>query len=171
MLPKLTDVYDDGVITFTDLNNPVNQGPGKIVDTNGDGVITAADVLAPTSAGGWASGSTQDGDTSTPDDLIGWNFVNNNNNPLDGNGHGTVTAGEIGAVGNNGIGVTGVEWNAQIMPVQVARLVGLGDRRRRRRGDRLRGPARRQGHQRQLGRDRAGPDHRRRDPVRRLATG
>ena len=30
VLPNLTDVYDDGVITFTDLNNPVNQGPGKI---------------------------------------------------------------------------------------------------------------------------------------------
>ncbi len=75
VLPNLTDVDDDGVITFADLNNPINQGPGKIVDTNGDGVITATDVLASTSAGGWASGSTQDGDTSHPDDLIGWNFV------------------------------------------------------------------------------------------------
>ena len=35
MLPNLTDVYDDGVITFTDLNNPINQGPGKITATNG----------------------------------------------------------------------------------------------------------------------------------------
>ena len=57
MLPNLTDVNGDGVITFTDLNNSVNQGAGKIVDTNGDGIITATDVLAATSVGGWAIGS------------------------------------------------------------------------------------------------------------------
>ncbi len=126
VMPNLTDVYKNGVITFTDLNNPVNQGPGKIVDTNGDGIITATDVLAPTSSGGWASGSTQDGDTSHPSDLVGWNFVNNNNNPLDQNGHGTFTAGEIGAVGNNGVGVTGVDWNVQIMPVLFLDSSGSG---------------------------------------------
>src|SRR5271157_81523 len=126
VMPKLTDVYGDGVITFSDLNNAVNQGAGKIVDTNGDGIITATDVLAATSAGGWASGSTQDGDTSHPDDLVGWNFVNNNNNPLDQNGHGTFTAGEIGAVGNNGVGVTGVDWNVQVMPVQFLNSSGSG---------------------------------------------
>ena len=126
VLPKLTDVDNDGIISFADLNNPINQGPGKIVDTNGDGVITGADVIAPTSAGGWASGSTQDGDTADPDDLIGWNFITNNDNPMDDNGHGTVTAGEIGAVGNNGIGVTGVEWNAQIMAVKAFDSTGSG---------------------------------------------
>ena len=126
VMPNLTDVYNDGVITFTDLNNPVNQGAGKIIDTNGDGIITATDVLAPSSSGGWASGSTQDGDTSHPDDLIGWNFVSNNNNPLDQNGHGTFTAGEIGAVGNNGVGVAGVDWNTQIMAVQFLDSSGSG---------------------------------------------
>ena len=81
VLPNLTDVYNDGVITFTDLNNSVNQGPGKIVDTNGDGIITATDLLASTSAGGWADGSTQDGDTAHPDDLIGWNFARRQQQP------------------------------------------------------------------------------------------
>ena len=38
------------MITFSDLNNPVNQGAGKIQDTNGDGIITGADVLASTSS-------------------------------------------------------------------------------------------------------------------------
>ena len=51
MLPNLTDVNGDGVITFTDLNNAVNQGTGKIVDTNSDGIITATDLLASTSVG------------------------------------------------------------------------------------------------------------------------
>ncbi|MFI5453833.1 MAG: DUF4082 domain-containing protein [Isosphaerales bacterium] len=113
-LPNLTDVNGDGVITFYDLNQPVNQGPGKITDTDGDGVITAADVLAPENAdetGGWGDGSTQT-------DLIGWNFVNNTNNPMDDNGHGTHTAGIIGAVGNNLVGVAGSNWNVQIMPVK-----------------------------------------------------
>ena len=105
VLPNLTDVEDDGVITFSDLNAvvngvAVNQGPGKIEDTNGDGIITATDLLAPTTSGGWVSSSTQDGDTAHPDDLIGWNFVSNNNTPIDQNGHGTFTAGEIGAVTN-----------------------------------------------------------------------
>ena len=85
VLPNLTDVYDDGVITFTDLNNPINQGAGKIVDTNGDGIITATDLLASTTAGGWVNPdapNTQDNDENGdpspdpyPDDLIGWNFV------------------------------------------------------------------------------------------------
>ena len=89
---NLTDVYNDGVITFTDLNNPANQGAGKIEDTNGDGIITGADVLASTSVGGWVNSGvpdTQDGDTSDPNDFIGWNFVNDTNNPMDAEGHGT----------------------------------------------------------------------------------
>jgi subtilisin family serine protease len=125
-LANLTDVYNDGVITFTDLNNSVNQGAGKIVDGNGDGIITATDLLDPTSAGGWADGSTQDGDTAHPDDLIGWNFASENNDPIDKDGHGTFTAGEIGAVGNNGIGVAGTDWNVQLMPVQFLDSSGNG---------------------------------------------
>jgi subtilisin family serine protease len=131
--PRLTDVNGDGFITFSDLNHAVNQGSGKIVDTNKDGVITGADVLAATSAGGWASGSTQDGDTANPDDLIGWNYaaagsngITGTNNPTDDNGHGTFTAGEIAAVGNNALGVTGVEWNAQLMPVKFLDKTGNG---------------------------------------------
>ena len=131
--PMLTDVNKDGFITFSDLNNSVNQGPGKIVDTNHDGVITAADVLASTSIGGWASGSTQDGATGNPDDLVGWNYaatgsngITGTNNPMDDEGHGTFTASEIAAVGNNALGVTGVEWNAQLMPVKFLDSTGNG---------------------------------------------
>jgi subtilisin family serine protease len=131
VLPNLADVYDDGVITFTDLNNPINQGPGKITPTNG--VVDGTSVLAPLSSGGWADGSTQDGDTENPDDLIGWNFASiststpyGTNNPLDGDGHGTFTAGEIAEVGNNGDEGTGVEWNAQLMPVQFLDSSGNG---------------------------------------------
>ncbi len=132
---NLIDVDGDGLITFADLNDPRNQGPGKITDVNHDGVIDAADILAPmikdaqgqdTGLGGWACGSTQDGDTAHPDDLIGWNFVANNNNPLDDNGHGTAVAGIIGAKGNNGIGVAGVAWQVQLMAVKILNASGGG---------------------------------------------
>ncbi len=124
--PNLTDTNGDGLITFTDLNQSVNQGSGKIVDVNKDGRIDGSDVIAQASSGGWASGSTQDGDTAHPDDLIGWNSVSNNDNPLDGNGHGTFTAGEIAAVGNNATGVTGVNWSVQIMSSQMLSSSGSG---------------------------------------------
>ncbi len=120
VIGNLTDVSSDGAITFTDLNNPINQGLGKIEDTNGDGFITGADVLASTSAGGWVNPSvpnTQDGDTADPNDLIGWNFVTDTNNPLDDLGHGTFTASEIGEMTNNATGGAGLVWNAQIMPL------------------------------------------------------
>jgi subtilisin family serine protease/subtilisin-like proprotein convertase family protein len=113
-----------GVITFRDLNNPVNAG--LVWDNNGDGRIDAGDLLRPLSQGGWDKGSTQDGDTAHPDDLIGWNFVNNTNNPMDDNGHGTNVAGILGATGDNGTGVAGVDWNVPIMPIKFLGSNGVG---------------------------------------------
>ncbi|MFN6484393.1 MULTISPECIES: CARDB domain-containing protein [unclassified Nostoc] len=59
------------------------------------------------------------------DDVKGWNFVSNNNNPLDDNGHGTHVAGTIAGVKNN-FGVTGIAYNAKIMPVKVLNSDGQG---------------------------------------------
>ena len=44
------------------------------------------------------------------DDVNGWDFFFNVASPADQNGHGTHTAGTIGAVGNNMVGVTVVNW-------------------------------------------------------------
>jgi uncharacterized repeat protein (TIGR01451 family) len=57
------------------------------------------------------------------DDVSGWDFRDNDNDPSDPaaacSSHGTHTAGTVGAVGNNGIGVTGVAQNVKIMPLRV----------------------------------------------------
>lgn len=53
------------------------------------------------------------------DDWRGWNFVDNNNDPLDDLGHGTHVAGIIGAVTNNGEGVSGMLWKVKIMPLKI----------------------------------------------------
>jgi len=52
------------------------------------------------------------------DDVHGWNFVPNNNNLSDDHGHGTHIAGIIGAVGGNGIGISGVAPKVSLMALK-----------------------------------------------------
>ena len=57
----------------------------------------------------------------------GYDFHNGDTNPMDDNGHGTHVAGIIGAKGNNGIGVAGVNWNVKLLAVKVLGSNGSGD--------------------------------------------
>lgn len=59
------------------------------------------------------------------DDVRGWDFVENDATPLDPHTHGTHVAGTIGAQGNNGVGVTGVNWDVGVMPLRAADVDGL----------------------------------------------
>lgn len=51
------------------------------------------------------------------DDYLGWNVKFNNDSLYNGGSHGTPVAGIIGARGNNAIGVSGVNWNVKILPI------------------------------------------------------
>ena len=53
-----------------------------------------------------------------PNIMRGYDFIMNNTNSMDRSGHGTHVAGIIAAAGNNGIGVSGVMWNAKILPLR-----------------------------------------------------
>jgi subtilisin family serine protease/subtilisin-like proprotein convertase family protein len=121
---RLVDTDGDGLVTFRDLNDSRNQGAGKITDLNRNGIIDGGDVLYTTSQGGWADGISNDGDKYV-DDIIGWNFNKNNNNPLDDNGHGTHVSGILGATGDNGVGVAGVNWQVQIMALKITDSSGV----------------------------------------------
>jgi len=60
------------------------------------------------------------------DDVYGWDFANDDNDPFDDNSHGTHCAGTIGASGNNGIGVAGVTWDVQLMAIKFLTGGGSG---------------------------------------------
>ena len=58
------------------------------------------------------------------DDLIGWDFVDDDPNPFDVSGHGTHVAGLIAACTDNGLGIAGVDPTARIMTLKVANFAG-----------------------------------------------
>ncbi|WP_108944614.1 S8 family serine peptidase [Shewanella halifaxensis] len=78
--------------------NP-NEIPGNGIDDDGNGVV---------------------------DDIHGFNANDNSGDPMDGNGHGTHVAGTIGASGNNGVGVVGVNWDVSIIGCQFLDASGSG---------------------------------------------
>jgi subtilisin family serine protease len=106
--PSAHDVVVGDIDTGINYNHPdlatsvwTNPGeiPGNGIDDDGDGYV---------------------------DDIHGIDTVNHDSDPLDDHGHGTHTAGTIGARGNNGIGVTGVAWNPQIIACKFLDSTGSG---------------------------------------------
>ncbi len=76
------------------------------------------------SGGGKETNGIDDDGNGLIDDYRGWDWANDDNDPRDDNGHGTHVAGTIGAVGNNSIGVTGVNWDVSLAPLKICDLFG-----------------------------------------------
>lgn len=68
----------------------------------------------------------EDHELGSIDDVRGFNAVENTADPMDDNGHGTHCAGIIGAEGGNDIGITGVNWKVEIMPLKFMNASGFG---------------------------------------------
>ncbi|MBX4189616.1 S8 family serine peptidase [Candidatus Parcubacteria bacterium] len=61
------------------------------------------------------------------DDYYGWDFNGADNDPMDDMGHGSHTVGTIAGVGNNGVGVVGVNWKAKVMALKFLDKDGSGN--------------------------------------------
>ena len=85
------------------------------------------------SSGGGDDNGVDDDNNGFVDDVIGWNFANNSNNPLGlsatpfNGSHGTATASHFGAVTNNSTGMTGASWNCKLMPINTSSAQADGD--------------------------------------------
>ena len=72
-------------------------------------------------------GNGQDDDgNGYVDDVHGYDFYDYNGDPMDGNGHGTHCGGTVGGVGNNAIGVAGVNWQCRLVGAQFLGPGGSG---------------------------------------------
>jgi predicted outer membrane repeat protein len=97
-------VIDSGVdYTHPDLAANIWTNPGEIagngIDDDGNGYI---------------------------DDIHGYDFLNRDGDPMDDNRHGTHVAGTIGAVGNDGVGIVGVNWRCKIVALKFLSAGGSG---------------------------------------------
>jgi len=78
------------------------------------------------SGGGKETNGLDDDANGYIDDVFGVDAANDDGDPMDDNSHGTHCAGTIAGVGNNGLGVVGVAWQAQIMACKFLTASGSG---------------------------------------------
>ncbi|RUL81585.1 S8 family serine peptidase [Tautonia sociabilis] len=113
-----TSGADIGAATAWDVTTGSGEVVVAVIDTGVD--YTHPDLAANiwTNAGEIPGNNTDDDGNGFVDDVRGWDFYDGDNDPMDDDGHGTHVAGIIGAVGNNGVGVSGVNWQVRLMPVR-----------------------------------------------------
>ena len=99
--------------------------PIAVIDT---GVDMSLPDIAPNvwknpgeSGDGRETNGIDDDNNGFVDDWRGWDFYGDDNDPTDFDGHGTMMTGAAAAAGNNGIGGSGVAWDAEVMPLKASR--------------------------------------------------
>jgi len=117
---------DIGVVNVWETRTDASSMLVAVIDTGID--YNHPDLAANiwTNPGEIPNNGIDDDNNGYVDDVHGYDFVNNDGDPMDDHYHGTHVAGTIGAVGNNGLGVTGVAWTAQIMAVKFLNSNGSG---------------------------------------------
>jgi subtilisin family serine protease len=105
-------VIDSGI----DYNHP--DLTGNIWSNNGENGVDAQGKNK-------ANNGIDDDNNGFVDDFRGWDFVNNDNDPMDDNNHGTHISGLVAAK-RDGIGITGVAPTAKIMSLKILDRGGFG---------------------------------------------
>lgn len=127
----LNNTGQNGGAVDADIDAPegwdFSTGAGTVIAIYDNGVETSHEDLAIWSnpgetGGGKESNGLDDDGNGFIDDYRGWDFSDGDNNPNPSSSidnHGTAVAGVAGAVGNNGIGVSGSAPDAEILPVRM----------------------------------------------------
>lgn len=116
----------DGLITIRDLE--LEDAGIRPADSNRNGLVDGIDLLNDRR---WANGInedrngiSEDRDAGFVDDLIGWDFGQDDNDPspttTDGGQHGTAVASILAAEGNNDAGIAGVVWRSSIVVLRAS---------------------------------------------------
>jgi subtilisin family serine protease len=71
------------------------------------------------SGGGKETNLVDDDGNGKVDDFRGWDFAENDNDPMDDASHGSHVAGTVGGVGNNFAGVAGVNWTVRLAALRI----------------------------------------------------
>jgi subtilisin family serine protease len=135
--PKAPDQYAMQVIGYTPYTDP--NSAWNVVDATQKNMVVAVvdsglDLSHPdgpqyiwTNPQEIPGNGIDDDKDGLVDDIHGWNFLNENHDFTDVEGHGTFVAGIIAAKTNNGQGIAGINPGAVIMPVKVADDEGQTD--------------------------------------------
>jgi subtilisin family serine protease/uncharacterized protein YjdB len=138
--PQFTNLYGldnnaqtTGGVIDADIDAPeawdIETGANMIVAVIDSGLdYNHIDILGNvwSNSGEIANNGIDDDGNGYVDDVRGWDFANSDNDPMDDNNHGTHVSGTIAATGNNGVGVTGVNWSARVMPLKFITAAGTG---------------------------------------------